>query len=168
MKRRFLARWRDGLALLACAAGLFWSVQSIRGAPTQLRRLGQKARDIAELLKVQAARERDQALLARFNQLEPARPASLADLCQSAAGGAAVDQRIRETRVVAGGWMLRRVDLTFPQLAFDRLDALLAQAESGRPPWRLAECQVNAIDRAPGYARINLLLEALEKATERP
>ncbi len=153
-------------AALTLAAGLVWTGITWRAAPALAARLERWAADAAELETMRQEREDTAAAVRAFAALTNPIPASLAGLAAAAVSNAVPEIRTLETRPLEGDWTLTRAEVVFSDINLDQLPAFLAAAESGRPPWRLAEISLAASSRADGCGRAALTLEALGKARQ--
>ena len=70
----------------------------------------------------------------------------------------------RETRRdLTPGWIARQTEVSFNEVAFADVMALVRDAEAMHPPWRLAKCAFRASPAAPGVGAVVLLFEAVQR-----
>lgn len=149
-------------AALALAAGIVWTVFSVRQAASLTPRLNRRLAALEELRTMRETQGRYEAALTAFEALSNAAPVALPELA-AAAAGAAPTIRAVETRPLERGWTIARSEVAFNDINLDRLPAFLRDAESRRPPWRLAECSITASTRADNFVRVVLVMEAIGK-----
>ncbi len=155
-------RWLAGAALAALAVGLLFSAHSLATLSADLYRIQRRAADVATLRRLEAGWRSEQQAVQQFEQLRTRQPASLAELVAKYVPSGTHALRLRESVPAAAGWTLRRAEVKLETIRLAELTALLASAERGRPPWRLAEFDLAATDAA-GIGRATLVFEALEK-----
>ncbi len=167
MKPRALTVLSGG-ALAALAAGLLVAGLALRQDGVRRERAARKWADARPLEALTRERARYLAARAAFERAGHAAPVALPDLVHTAAAGCRAEFRDLPSKPLAGGWVLRQVEVMFDDLAFDRLPRLLQVVESQRPPWRLAECALAAQSRTAGRGRVVLVLEAIGKEAPGP
>lgn len=153
-----------GVAGVVLALAILLAARSFSMAEASSRALGQRMTDLAELQALEREGSRNRAAIDAFEKLPQKSPVSLADLAKEVVKDAQASARNRDERPVADGWTLRTAEVTFENVKLEDATRFVAQAGAGgqSPPWRLAECSVTATDQ-PGYGRVTLLLEGLEK-----
>jgi hypothetical protein len=68
----------------------------------------------------------------------------------------------RDARPVGDGWMATTVEVVLDDAPLDSVSKVAGEGAALQPPWRVAEVSITASDR-PGYGRVSLLLEAIER-----
>lgn len=159
-RTRRLLRWTAPLVLLAGAAVALAAFPAGTAAARQVRA---KLADLQKLRAQSAERARVLAAVALFEALPSRRPVELRDLLGQMFPGVAIEVREQDTRPAAGGWTVRRVAVTLPDVRLGGVGRLIATAEGQRPPWRLVSCDIAAGPGSPGGGRAELVFEALEK-----
>ncbi len=151
------------MAIVALALGFWLTVRSARKTPDYIRWIERKTEHLEQLQHMRTALRANHEAVAAFEALDHRQPPELSGLIRETIPGVAADIRQRETGPAAEGWTVRRMEVELEEAPLNRIGHLLYRAESARPPWRLVECDLLASDRNPGYARVTLILEALEK-----
>ena len=154
--------WLAVAALLAVAAGTLLAIATLTGLSDDLRRIRRRAADLDQLRRLEAGWRSDQQAVQTFESLRSHQPIPLAELAAKTITGAPPAIRLREAVPAAAGWTLRRAEVKLDDVRLEELTRLLAAAEGGRPPWRLAEFALTASEAA-GFGRAMLVFEALEK-----
>jgi type II secretory pathway component PulM len=151
------------LAAAACVLGIVLTADSVIRAPQFAEQMKRKYTDLDRLLALRRGQSRDLVAIDAFDQLPAKTPVPLGSLVNTALPDhhAAIHQR--ETRPAAAGWSIRSVEISFDSVKLDDLARFLAKAEEARPPWRLAEFNVTALEQSPACGRVSVVLEALEK-----
>ena len=152
-----------GAAAILTAAAVAGTVHALRTLDASGERLAAR-RETAASLRVMAGELA--ALQARRRKLDAvpgAKAVQLDTILRSALGGAAADDVRESTEELDPPWRLRRKEVVLGDLPLERVLAAVRQAEAQRPPWRLAECRIEASPAAPGRGRTVLVFETLEK-----
>jgi hypothetical protein len=149
------------VALLA--AGVLWSGLNFRRSAAYRTRLERKMQDIEILRGYQAGLQRDRAALEEFASLPGREAAALDALLREAAPGAGAEVRQPETRSLLEGWIARRADVTFSEVALADAAGFMRAAEAQRPPWRVQECAIAASQQGAGIGRVTLVLQSLTR-----
>ena len=160
MKRETLIA---SLAAIACALGVFMTVDSVLRAPQSADVLKRRGQDLERLRALQSERSRDLAAVDMFNRLPTQVALPLADLAAAVMPDNRPSLRPRESRPAAEGWSVRSTEASFDNVKLADLVRFLARAEESRPPWRLIEFHATASEKSPANARVTVLMEALEK-----
>ncbi|MCA1807952.1 MAG: hypothetical protein LC725_00555 [Lentisphaerae bacterium] len=163
MKLRKLDTILMGLAGLALAIGLVWTLVNLQLAPSAMVRINARTEVLRQLqqLRMEHASLR-LALSVPENWPRPVRaimPEKLASM-RDLMSVTEISERAAGEPV--GGWRLRRVDLRISEAPLDALPGILDEAAAGRPPWVLRGCDIAATPNRPGRGRVVLSLEALE------
>ncbi|MBN1268706.1 MAG: hypothetical protein JXB04_03895 [Kiritimatiellae bacterium] len=149
-----------GIVLLA---GLALTVQSVRGTPAAIHRIERKLADLQELtnlrLAASGAEEALRALDARSARELPA----LGDILRDTLPGVTAEIRQAEAAPARAGWVVRRADVVFSNVALEGIGQFLYNAETHEPPWRLVECHIAASSQAGTGGRLTLVMEGLEE-----
>jgi hypothetical protein len=151
------------LAVVACILGIALTADSVIQAPQFAELMKRKYADLDRLLALQRDRARDLAAIDIFDQLPAKTPAPLSDLANTALPGNHPAIHQRETRPAAAGWSIRSVEVSFDSVKLADLARFIVKAGDSRPPWRLSEFNVTALEQSTASARASVVLEALEK-----
>jgi hypothetical protein len=151
------------LAAAACVLGIALTADSVIQAPRFAQLMKKKYADLDRLLALQRDRSRDLAAIGAFDRLPTATPVPLSGLANAVLPGNRPAIHQRETRPAAAGWSVRSMEVSFDSVKLADLARFLAKAEEARPPWRLAEFNVTALEQSPAGGRVSVVLEALEK-----
>ena len=161
MKRPDRTTLLFGSAALLSVAALLVTAHTLAETP---RTLGQIARRRGDLIQLQGLAERHAANRAARETLAATSgtPVDLAAWLGEQQPTWSAEVQARETTPLSAGWSVRRVDVRLPDVSLADAAHWLAQAETGRPPWRVVEIHVVAGAEA-GRGRMNLVMEALER-----
>ncbi|TAN39214.1 MAG: hypothetical protein EPN23_00385 [Verrucomicrobia bacterium] len=151
-----------GAAALAVTLGVALALHALSTLSDDLRRIERKAGDLATLQKIAADWRANQQAVQPFEALASKQPMPLAELFAQHVPGVTPSIRQREARPALAGWQARRTEVKGEAPLADLVQFLRAAADA-RPPWQLVEFDLTAAERAPGVARVTLVLEALEK-----
>jgi hypothetical protein len=155
--------------LWACAAAALadGTASAVRGAAAAGAagpRLRRKVDVIGELRAMSVEFSRYQAARQAFESLSPTRPPALVALLRKHIPETIpAEVREAERAEAAGGWTVRRCDVSLEEAPLDQVMAFVADAESQRPPWRVTKGEIRALPQGGGSARVTLRMEALEK-----
>ena len=150
-------------ALLVLLTGLALTLQSIVTAPAIRQQLQRKADNWKQLCALRDGLGRYDASIRTFESLKSTRPVALAEVARNAVSNATPAIRFLETRPAAAGWTLQSAEMSYDDVRLSDFAGLIGQAESARPPWRLMEINITALNQSPGRGRVSAVLEALEK-----
>ncbi len=153
-------------ALLLFVAGVVWTAFTLSRMSVYERRLADRQNDLRTLRVLELERNRQQGAIRAFDMLDDDAPASLNAIASIHFGGVLLEIRARTTIELPNGWNVKRVELVCADAPLDRLPAFLQAAESGRPPWRLIDCDITASRTDGGAGRLVLGLEALSGQAE--
>lgn len=148
-----------GAAILALLLGVALASHALLALATDLHRCERKANDLAALQKIAADWRVNQQALQPFEALSSKQPVPLAELAGRYLPGITPGIRQREALPALGGWQVRRTEIKC-EAPLATLGQLLMAAENARPPWRLVEFDITAMEKT---VRATLVLEALEK-----
>ncbi len=162
MKRNILTLLY-GTAFLILLAGAIQTVMTIRQMPVLNQKLRSRADAFQQLCALEKIANRQQAAILSFESLTNVFPVSLTALTTASVTNAMPEIRMRDTRSLFNGWMLKEVEIIFNDVNLDQIPGFLEAAESSRPPWRLTECRITATRSEGGFGRIVLVMEALSK-----
>lgn len=156
------ARVLYSAALLLFMLGLFVTYRALESTPQMKARMDRKLNDLRDLRHLAVQGQDVMGLLQKFEELGARLPRPLAEIADEA-GVPRPTTRRRDAKPAAGGWNLVTMTATFEDIPLANLSAFIREAGQvkGNPPWRLAECSINALDQ--GRGRAVLVLEALEK-----
>lgn len=146
----------------ALVAGVFLSIGARHDLERGRVKLRRKLAELEELRGMERRIVRYRGAYKAFGGLSVKRPAAMGDLLKRhMAGHAAEDSRSTRQNLVPG-WTVRRQEMGLGEVSMDKVMALVHDAESGRPPWRLTRCIVRATSGGAGKARVDLVFEALD------
>lgn len=151
--------WISVLAVVVTAVAL-------ARLPAQKMRFQQKQAQLERLYQLAESGNRGRLARRAFEALAPMDAVSLDGLIQAFAGTAEADIRDSEHDNLDAGWLRRRAIIKFSEIKYEDLWMLLRQAESQRPPWRLAGIEIAASASAADKAGVILTLEVLSKPAE--
>ncbi|HEY8240889.1 MAG TPA: hypothetical protein VIH35_05550 [Kiritimatiellia bacterium] len=152
------------MAASVAFAGVVLSISTLRATPQGLAKVERRAADFARLQALAGDLDRAKAVL-RGREGMPGRNAvPVEDLLMSAFPGKNAEVLPRETKGLIDGWSARSVEIVIEDAPLEGVGKLMREAAEARPPWRVAECTITASDR-PGYGRVTLLLETLERSS---
>jgi hypothetical protein len=161
-------RWLWVAAGLAVLIGIGLTVRSAATLRPAEQRLHRKLADLEQVRRLKTEADRQQAVLETFAQRAP-RPLSALDaLVKANIPEQAGAVRELEPMPAPPGWAVRRTALTLTNVRFDNLDALLTAAEAQDPPWRLAECTIQASTQPDRAAQVELVFEGIEASGAKP
>lgn len=149
-------------AAAALAAGVVMAVMGVGEFGAERARLRGKLTEIEELRGMEMEIVRHRAARRAFEGLAAKRPAAMGDLVGKHMEGVAVEDSRSSRQDVVDGWTVRRQEMAFAEVSMDKVVALVRDAESGRPPWRLTRCMVRASAGEPGRGKVDLVFEALD------
>lgn len=152
------------LVLMLAAAALGYTVHSFFYGQDTARRIARKRGDLRTIRGQAAALGPVRAALAAYEALPAGRLDPLREIIGREAPGVRMEVHERRKTEWPDGWTLTTHEVMLEQIRFERLDAALAAAEKARPPWRLTECTMTAVQGAPGVGRAVLVFEGLERA----
>lgn len=152
-------------SLLVFVVGAVWTAFTLSRAPVETRRLTDRQDALKALHALERERNRQQGAILAFEDLEDESPASLVELAATHLSGVVIEMRTRTTVELPNGWNVRRVELVSADAPLEKVAAFLTACESGRPPWRLIDCEIAASRTDGGYGRVVLGLEALSRQT---
>lgn len=150
----------QGLWLLALAlllAGVLLIVGAARHARVVETRLSGRLAAVAELRVLQERAAANEAVRRAFEAL-PDESSPLRAVLKPCLEQAAEFRELGDGDTIAG-WRPRRTELVVNEMPLADLPALVVRAETHRPPWRLAKCDITASARAPGTGRVVLVFE---------
>ena len=148
-----------GLLVLA----VFLTIVSLSQLPGRQAGLRARQERMSQLRKLAKAGELGRAARRSFEAIEHPTPLAIDRLADFFAGGVAPEIRDMANEDLDSGWVLRRAEVRFSDIALENLWMLLRQAENQRPPWRLREIQAQASAAEPGRGQAVLILEALAR-----
>ena len=151
------------LAAAACVLGLALTADSVIRAPRFAELMKRKYTDLDRLLALQRDQSRGLAAIDAFDQLPAKTSVPLSGLVNTTLPDKRPTIHLRETRPAAAGWFVRSVEVSFDHVKLADLAGFLVRAEEARPPWRLVEFNVTALEQSPPGGRVSMVLEALEK-----
>ncbi len=152
------------IAVAVLLSGIGMAIHTVRATPARFAKINAKKQTLAQLAGFRSDQAREQAAQALFDDLESRKPVPLPDLVAETFGrGSGADVRMGDTRAAAGGWKVRAASVFFNEVALDQAGILANRAERQRPPWRLRAARFQATASRPGFGRVELELEALDK-----
>jgi len=150
-------------AILIFLAGVASTIAAFSRMPAQAEKLIEKQKLLAALLELERERNHARSAILAFESADNHSPAPMDSLVCAHLSGANPDIRTRETIELQDGWSLTRVEIVCADLDLARLPAFLRAAESGRPPWRLIECNIASSRKDGGRGRVAMTMESLAK-----
>jgi hypothetical protein len=153
-------------ALALSTLALVLTAVALARLPGQAARFRQKQGQLERLRGLAESGARPRAARQAFETLERPEPVPLDGLIRAFAGGAAPDIRDSGQDNLDAGWIRRRVAVSFSDIGLEDLWMVLRQAESQRPPWRLASLEVLASATLAGRGRATLTFEVLARPAE--
>jgi len=152
--------WICGGVLLAIGAVLCMStLDSLRADGATLRA---RLSELEELRGMERHASRYRGAYRKFDGLSARRPVAMATLLKKHMGGQPVEDSRSTRQSLVRGWTVRRQEMALGEVSMDKVMALVHDAESGRPPWRLTRCIVRASPGGGGKAKVDLVFEALD------
>jgi hypothetical protein len=155
--------WIGGAALALLAAGGLMTLSTLRlmreRASTAVRVNGE-FRALQSLSKRVARVESARQLVERTAATNAALPSVL---LQSSLKDCRVDVVKEERQDAVPGWVVRRQRLAISDVAMEQLSPVLATIDAVRPPWRLHRLAAQASARGPGFARVEMVFETVER-----
>ena len=148
-------------------AGLALSLRTVSLARDTAQRIGKKNGDLESLNVLRRQARQDQSAVAAFERLANQHPTPLNELLAQQFQGSRPELRPHESRPAVSGWTVRSSEIRFDEVSLAAVLRFLQEAESRRPPWRASEIAITASDKTPGYGRVTLVLEALDKTGPR-
>jgi hypothetical protein len=171
-------RNRTSFLVLWLAAGTVWIVALAMTVETGTRiqqargRLASKLSDWQELRTLEKEMERYRVARRFFDGLPVKHPAPVDPLLKKAGLEARVKDIANPPRAIPG-WTVRQKDVDFAEAEVSVAKVLqsvaeIEQAETNRPPWRMARFSVHSSARNPGTGQVVVLLESLEQSDAGP
>mgnify|MGYP003586335270 CR=1 FL=1 len=159
-----------GASYAVLGLGLLLTLRALQAFPSARDRLAQKLDDVRTLEQLREEKARIEAARLFLGQLPNTTPEPLRELLARVLPSVQAGTHQRETLPLTGGWVLRRADVTLDAMPLRDLNILLGalRAPAARPPWRLVECRIAAVDQQAGSGRITLGLVAVEKPAAPP
>ena len=90
--------------------------------------------------------------------------ASLPELMSSTLGELKPDEIKDARKETIQGWVVLQKEMTFGEAPVDKVMEFISKAEAQHPPWSVTRFVIRSSPRAPGMAKIELTLQAVEKA----
>lgn len=149
----------------ALMAGILLTARTLIALPGFVDRYTKRVQDLRVVTALEAARRTQDAAIRCWTQTETAAP-PLADVLGRQYPGIATNVVNLEAVPSLPGWQVRRAAVTLCGTRYDRIAELERAAAASRPPWVLAECALEASDRAGIAARLELTFETAERVTK--
>jgi len=151
-------------AAAALLTGISMTVHSVSTLNETSGRMRNKVRSLGKMRRMESELASYQAAFDAYEALPDKRPTPLSTTLENTLPPD-ITREIREAERlgVAGGWTMRRYEISMNRAPISEVVAFVAAAEAGRPPWRLSKCDVRVDPQSPGSGRVVLKMEALEK-----
>lgn len=150
--------------LPALLAGILWTAVNLHNLPPAAARLRTRAAVLEELRQWQMEHARLRHARDVFEQMP--RPSRAADPARLAAGhlpGVSPEVSERGAEQLPHGWRIRRVEIRFGEADLAAVGEFMRAAAAIDPPWMLRAADINVTPYRPGFGRVVLRLEALER-----
>jgi hypothetical protein len=151
-------------AALVFLLGTGLTCYTLNAARESLPKIRSKASYLAGLRTIQAEITQGLAALEVFSKSADKHVVPLPELMRDSLGELKPDEIKDVHKETVQGWMVRQKDITFNEAPLDKVMEFTRKAEAQRPPWSLTKCVIRSSPRAPGVARIELSLQAVEKS----
>jgi hypothetical protein len=158
------AVWSLGGAALVFAAGAVVAVDAIVYTGDVRDRLARKNRDILSLVAIDAELRPYASAFALIASTESGAADPVEVILRSSPDLAGKPEQHDEFTRIAQGWRLRRVEATWANVRFESLADVMREAESRRPPWRVASCTLRAAAGEKARGQAVLVLERIERS----
>lgn len=152
-----------GLAVFVI--GILLTVTNLQQMPEFTRKLETKVNNLKQLRAMRNAGGQYQAALGAFQALTNPAPVSLSGLAATCITNAVPEIRARDSHRLKNDWTLTQVEVIYSEIDLNLLSPFVTAAESQRPPWKLIECEIEALRPAGGFGRTVLVFESLKKTT---
>jgi len=152
-----------GSASLILMTGVILTITTISQMPIANQKLQKRVDAFQQLCNLEKTVNRQQAAVRVFEGLTNDFPVSLTALATSCVTNATAEIRMRNTRDMSDGWILKEVEIIFNDVNVNHALSFLNAAEFSQPPWRLTECHISATRSENSYGRVVLIMEALSK-----
>jgi len=151
---------------ILAAVAIAVTVHTVRTLGATRERLDARLATAAALRVLAGEQAAWEACRRKLDAVPGAKAVKLETILRSALAGAAPED-VRDTaEELEAPWRLRRKEVVLGDLPLERVLAAVRQAAAQRPPWRLAECRIEAAPATPGRGRAVLVFETLEKKRE--
>jgi len=149
----------------ALAVGVLLTARTLIELPAFVERYAKRVQDLHAVTAMSEASRIQEAAVHCWAQTETAAP-SLAEVLGRQYPEVGTNVTSMEAVPSIAGWQVRRAAVTLSGTRYDRIAELERAAAASRPPWVLAECVLEASDKAGIATRMQLVFETAERVTK--
>jgi hypothetical protein len=153
--------WAAAVLIFALGTGL--TCYTLSAERQSLPKMKAKASYLAGLRLIQGELAQGLAAVDAFAKSPDKHVAPLPELMRDTLGDLKPDEIKDVRKETVQGWVVRQKDITFSDAPLDKVMEFVRKAETQRPPWSMSKCVIRSSPRAPGVAKIELSLQAVEK-----
>ncbi|MEI7881106.1 MAG: hypothetical protein WCI95_09550 [bacterium] len=152
-------------AILAAIVGVVFSFQSLRDLGRTTEIWHKRTNDLQAMMTMRTTAATHRNLLELYAQY-PAAPAPPGELARLAVPGLILTTRSTETHPSAPGWTARKVNLGLTDISGNDLGRFLEAVSTASPPWAILDCTVSASPTPGHLAKVELVLETVERSIQ--
>jgi hypothetical protein len=151
------------LAAISLAIGILLTAQTIRKTPVKIDRMNQKIARFKAIQALEKSAQDEIAAVEAYNNLSPIVFTPIEEIIKRSLPGVKIESQPIQIHSAAEGWELVQASIILKNVELANVAQCIALAEKQRPPWRMRECQIIAVDNNPGYGRVQIGFETLRR-----